>query len=205
MKSLALCLLILCFSTRLPADMGGPIDATPALSPDGNILARITRDRRLYDEKRPWKHPVTVFKYDESKDSYLPRARFEVEGSMPQLMYVSDAGDVVLVYFSGSHALELYTEGGKAKKSWKLTDFLTEAEIEGSAETTSTLQWFWDGSFFNNRLFNFVGPAQGIRFGGSATVLKESDPKVAFEFMLDVSKKTLHRVTYDDTGDAENE
>src|SRR5687767_14300459 len=109
------------------ADIVGPSVATSAISPDGHLIARIVRTGSMADTQM---YEVVYFKFDMSKDRYERQSAFPLPAEhLPQMLFVSDAGDLVLISLSDTHAVRLYSEDGTTHKSWSLNDFLSRSEI----------------------------------------------------------------------------
>jgi hypothetical protein len=191
MSVLILLFLVLCLAPSAQSDFGGPIAATHAMSPNGNLVVRITSPGVLADPPAPVKYEVHYYEFDKSLDGYVHGATFTLAGYLSQMLYVSDAGDLALVSLEKKDAIRIYGKDGKLAKSWSLTDFLTDAEIEGCAQTGATLQWLEEGAFYD-RCFWFKGPSRQIRaLQGSYAVMRGDDAKVEFSASIDISNLTL--------------
>lgn len=184
------CLAILCIATA-QADFAGPVVATKAMSPDGNLLVRITPARQADDDDEQPTYNVAYYKFDVAKEIYSKQSAFVLKDYLGQMMYVSNAGDLVIVSLSEKQAVTLYSSEGKRLKVWDLDDFLTKQEIAGCAQTGSTLQWLDEASFGGRNLY-FRGPSRVIRaMHVSYTVMRGVDEKIAFSGVLDVKERKL--------------
>lgn len=110
------------------------------MSPDGNLLVRITLAKEAQDDDEKPTYDVVYYKFDAAKESYAKHSAFVLKEYPGQMMYLSNAGDLVIVSLSEKEAISLYSPEGKRLRTWDLTDFLTKQEIAGCAETGSTLQ-----------------------------------------------------------------
>jgi hypothetical protein len=179
--SLGLLLLLPLARTARP-DFAGPTSATHALSPNGDVAVRIETLSSDPKGEQPPKHELSYYEFDPSSQSYHRRASFEFQGKLPQLLFVSDHGDVVMVslWHDDKTAIRLYSKNGKLVKSWSVKKIMTKAEAKACALTGSTIQWFDEGSF-GDRTFYFSGPSHMIRgLRPSYTVMRGADEKVFF-------------------------
>jgi len=184
------CSAILLLSTAT-ADFSGPAVATKAMSPDGNLMVRITPAKPGDDEEEKSTYNVVYYKFDAAKEGYSKHSTFVLKDYPGQMMYVSNTGDLVIVSLSEKEAITLYSPEGKRRKVWDLADFLTKQEIAGCAETGSTLQWLDEASFGGRHLY-FRGPSRVIRaMQGSYTVMRGADEKIAYSGVLDVVEQKL--------------
>jgi hypothetical protein len=193
MKPMFVCLLLfpLWLSQAARADFDGPSSARRAMSPDGNLVIRITPGKSP-DARQTPKHRVTYYEYESSGDRYVRRSEFQLGESLSQMLYVSNAGDLVMIFLDDQDAVRLYSKEGKLVKSWSLGDFLSKAEIDACAQTGSTLQWFEEGAF-SGRRFYFSGPSRLVRALQSYTVMRAADAKVSFSGELDVTAVELSK------------
>jgi hypothetical protein len=184
-------LLVPCYTRSAQADFGGPIAATHAMSPNGSLIVRITPPKAVDKSPIAPKHEVHYYEFDKSLDGYVHKTTFTLAGYLGQMLYVSDAGDLVLISLEKKDAIRIYGKDGKLAKSWSLTDFLTDAEIEGCAQTGATLQWLEEGAFYD-RVFWCKGPSRQIRaLLGSYAVMRGEDAKVQFSAAIEISNLTL--------------
>ncbi|MCA9124229.1 MAG: hypothetical protein KDB11_28830 [Planctomycetales bacterium] len=186
-------LLSLLHSQLARADFVGPSVARHALSPNGELLVRIKTPKRDEGSKAPPKHEVSYYEFDATKDSYIQRSSFELTGYLAQMLYVSNAGDLVLVALGEKEAVRLYSKDGKLALSWDLNAFLTKDEVKACAQTGSTLQWFDEGAFYN-RVFYLRGPSRLIRaLSPPYTVMRGADDKVTFSAAIDTENAKLKK------------
>lgn len=173
------------------ADFVGPSHARQALSADGSLIVRIT-DSGLAKGKDGPKFLATYYEYDATSDSYVRRSSIPVQG-LSQMLYVSNAGDLVLISLGEKESIELHSRDGKLKKNWSLGDFLTQGEIDACIKTGSTLQWLQEGVFFE-RKFYFLGPSQQIRaLQPPFSVMRGRNDKVSFSGHIDAAKGTISK------------
>jgi hypothetical protein len=185
------CCSVILFISSATADFAGPASATKAMSPDGNLLVRIMPAKNAQDDDEKPMYNVVYYKFDAAKEGYSKHSEFALKDYPGQMMYVSNAGDLVIISLSEKEAVTLYSPEGKRLKAWDLADFLTKKEIEGCAETGSTLQWLDEASFGGRDLY-FRGPSRVIRaMQGSYTVMRGADEKIAFSGVLDVVERKL--------------
>lgn len=185
---LAVLLLLLAHAVR--ADFGGPIPATRAISPDGNVLVRIKMDESPVIKGVARKNQLSFYEYNLKDDKYVRRSGFELDGR-GQLLLVSNEGDIALISLSELEAIRLYSKAGKLRKTWKLDEFLTPAEIKACAQTGATLQWFEEGGFSEGG-FYFRGPSHMIRaLQAPYTVIRGYDDKVSFSGHIELKTQTL--------------
>ena len=195
MKTSLILLPLLVLSTVYPAqaDFVGPSVARHALSPDGKLLVRIKTAMLDDRSEDPPKHEVAFYEFDATEDSYVRRSEFQMTGALGQMLYVSDAGDLVLVSLSENTAVRLFSKAGKLVKSWNLDEFLTADEIKACAKTGSTLQWLEERVFYD-RVFYLRGPSRVIRaLSPPYTVMRGADEKVAFSAAIDSADATLKK------------
>lgn len=186
-------LFVLMHAQPARADFVGPSVARHALSPDGKLLVRIKTPKRDENSKDPPKHEVSYYEFDATKDSYIRRSSFDLTGYLAQMLYVSNAGDLILVSLGEKQAVRLYTQKGKLAKSWDLNSFLSKDEIQACAQTGSTLQWLEEGTFYD-REFYLRGPSRLIRaLSPPYTVMRGADEKVAFSATIDAENVKLKK------------
>lgn len=172
------------------ADFTGPSHARHAVSPGGNLIVRITSDNEPLKRGRNARHFAAYYNYDEKSDSYVRQTTFEVD-FVSQMLFVSDDGDLVMIYLCEKSAICLYSKEGQLAKVWNLEDFLTKKEIRSCAETGSTLQWFDEGGF-SKRTFHFRGPAQKVRaLQAPFTVMRGANDKVQYSGSIDAATSKL--------------
>lgn len=175
------------------ADFAGPSHAYSATSPDGNLIVRI-KDVKAADKanKKP-SYEVAYYEYDPKFDGYLKRSEFALADYLGHLMYLSDSGDLILVELSEKDAVRLYRRSGELVKKWNLNDFLTRGEVQGCAQTGSTLQWLEEGRF-QGRTFSLRGPSQSIRaVSAPLTVMRGVNGTVRFSASIDCEKAKLRK------------
>lgn len=186
-------LLVLLHMQPALADFVGPSVARHALSPNGQLLVRIKTAKRDERSNEPPKHEVSYYEFDASEDSYIQRSGFKLTGSLGQMLYVSNAGDLVLISLKENEAIRLYSKEGKLANSWDLDDFLAEHEIDACAKTGSTLQWLEEGAF-DDRVFFFRGPSRRVRaLSPPYTVLRGADEAVAFSAAINSENAMLKK------------
>ena len=136
------------------------------------------------------RHAVSPDGFDQSKDSYIRRSGFELTG-LSQLLYVSNAGDLIMISLCEGDCIRLYSKDGKLVKTWKLNEFLSKEEIEACAQTGATLQWLEEGAF-SDRVFHFRGPSRQIRgLTPPYTVMRLPDEKVIFSASIHTATAEL--------------
>lgn len=168
------------------ADFTGPQSEWKAMSPDGNLVVRIS-EKRDYSELS-----ATYYEYDAMNDEYARGKTIPVLGRA-QMLYVSNAGDLIMIALGQEESISLYSKDGKLTRQWSLKDFLTAKEIKACAKTGSTLQWFDEGTFAN-RTFHFRGPSRRIRgLQPSYTVMRGADSKISFFGTVDAKSGTLSK------------
>jgi hypothetical protein len=179
----AFCLLA---TNTVCADFGGARRAFRAISPDGNLVVRIALENSKRAEPAEKKRAVVFYEYVAAEDRFMRRSEFQIdEKELPHLLYVSNSGDVILIILGDEGAVTTYSREGANRKSWALRDFLKESEIEGCAQTGTTLQWFEEGAF-EERTFYFSGPAHHYRAVQIPfTLMRGVDDKVSFSGALD--------------------
>lgn len=186
-------LLVLLHMQPARADFVGPSVARHALSPNGQLLVRIKTAKRDERSKEPPKHEVSYYEFDASEDSYVQRSGFNLTGSLGQMLYVSNAGGLVLISLRENEAVRLYSKEGKLANSWDLDDFLTEDEINACAKTGSTLQWLEEGAF-DDRVLYFRGPSRRVRaLSPPYTVMRGADEAVAFSATINSENAMLKK------------
>ena len=174
------CLTWLGSISTLRADFAGPSRQMAAGSPDGSVVVRVKQIEAAGKLTPKPKCLFTFYEYDSSADVYKSTSSFEAQCSSWQLLFVSNAGDLVLVNLSDREAICLYSKAGKLVKSWDLNRFLTKAEIEACGLTGSTLQWFEDGTFAGD-VFQFCGPSTNIKsLHPPYSVMRSPDKSVSF-------------------------
>ena len=194
---LSIVLTVLIASASARADFVGPSTALFASSPDGRLVVRIRPSS--IDPKTQKATPSAVFfyEYDAKQDSYKFASKFEHSGSLSNLLFVSNAGDLVFVSLGEKDSMRLYAKDGSLRKSWNLADFLKPEEIKGCGQTGATLQWLEEGMFFD-RTFQFRGPSRIIRaLSAPFTIMRAPDEKVYFTGTIDASKAVLTRDSID--------
>jgi len=181
-------IILLCHVQTARSDFYPPTAAQRAMSPDGNLLVRITAPvtSRKFD--------VAYYVFDAASDSYVRRSSFQMTGGPGEMMYVSNAGDLVLISLSEKDAIRLVSPSDGLVRSWDLSRFLSRREIKACARTGSTLQWLEEGAFSNDT-FRFRGPSTVIRAlgGTSYTVMSGAKPSVSFSGSLDAATGELIR------------
>jgi hypothetical protein len=195
MKRIIACLVsaFVLLASPVHGDFAGPIPATRALSPDGNLLVRITPNDAKGDLENLYVYNVTYYAYAAASDSYVKRSSFRLQGYLSEMLYVSNSGDLVLIALDPKEAIRLYSPEGKPVKTWDLSDFLTKKEIKACAQTGSTLQWL-DEASFSDRTLTFRGPSHVIRaLQASYTVMRGANPRVSFSGTLDATTGDLHK------------
>src|SRR5688500_17009604 len=85
----ALFVLLVCPFTTTRADFFGPIAATHATSPDGNLQVRITLVKHAEEQGEKPSYNVVSYKFDAAKDSYARHQSFVLDDYPGQLMYLS--------------------------------------------------------------------------------------------------------------------
>lgn len=189
--SLLATLSVVACNLPLLADFGGSIWTLCAISPDGKALVRISKVETSDDENQLPTYQGLVFSFDDKKEDFVLVRKFPFDSVPPNLLFLSDAGDVVSIRLQEKGALTWYSPQGKLEKAWDLKDFLTESQINGCAETGSTLQWFDEGQFYE-RTFHFNGPSHRIRaMLPPFTVMRGYDEKVTYAGRLDAEKSEL--------------
>lgn len=192
--------LLLAVADGLPArgDMVGPTPATQATSPDGNLLVRIKRvtpNNGNEAEQDAPRFKVSYYAYHEATDTYAVASHFTLTDRLGQMLYVSNAGDLVMITLGRDQAIRLYTRQGQLAKAWDLADFLSKREIRSCAATGSTLQWFNEGLFYD-RKFYVYGPSQWVRaLPASFTLMRGVDPQVTFSATIDAATAELTKRT----------
>jgi hypothetical protein len=172
------------------ADFFGPASATKATSPDGNLIVRISPTKEDDEADKP-SYNVVYYKFDATNDAYSKSSSFVLHDYLGQMMYVSNAGDLVIVSLGEKEAIILYAADGKRVKAWDLSDFLTKEEIDGCTKTGSTLQWLEEATFGGRELY-FHGPSSVIRaMQGSYTVMRGATEGISFSGVLDAAEKKL--------------
>ncbi len=167
------------------ADFGGPSYAESALSKDGQLVLRVKRT--LDESKKRSRYDATQYAYNSETDSYQKKVTYRLEAGGGQKMFLSNAGDLVVVSLSEAGAVDLYSPEGKLVKSWNLDELITKKQIEACAMTGSTLQWFQEGSFYE-RKFYFRGPSQvirGLENSVSYTVMRGANLDIEFTGQID--------------------
>jgi hypothetical protein len=183
-------------------DFAGPTVATRAVSPDSNLVVRIEKQRAA--DLKVVKYKVSYYEYDGDSDSYRHTTSFDLGPPLSQLLFVSDAGDLLFVSLAERDAVRLYSKAGKLVKTWSLGDFLSKEEIDGCAQTGSTLQWFESGGFVANpalgyRAFHLAGPAKTIKaLHPPLTVMRGADPNVSFEATIDMTTTKITKAKRND-------
>lgn len=185
--------LLLCHVQIARSDMVGPRAARSAMSPDGNLLVRITTPEVPAEASASPKCEVAYYQFDPATNSYVRRLNFQLTGHPGAMMYVSNAGDLVLILLGEKRAINLYSPQARQMRSWDLDTFLSRREIKACARTGSTLQWFEEGAF-HDRVFHFRGPSSVIRaLGPSYTVMRGVSRTVSFSGSLDAATGKLSR------------
>jgi hypothetical protein len=175
------------------SDFVGPRAARHAMSPDGNWVVRITTAAVPAESAAPLRHEVAYYRFDRATDRYVRRAGFHLAGCLGAMMYVSNAGDLVLISLGEKRAIRLYSPKAGLMRSWDLDSFLGRREIKACARTGSTLQWFEEGAF-HDRVFHFRGPSSVIRaLGPSYTAMRGVSRTVSFSGSLDAATGKLSR------------
>jgi hypothetical protein len=175
---------VACCARIAHADFAGPTSMTRAISPDGNTVVRLKSDgKREANGLR--RASASRYVFDEATNTFTHRATFEFSDGLPELIYVSDEGNIVMINLGELAALRAFDTEGKAVGTWDLSDFLTKREIKASAQTGSTLQWFETGRFENDR-FLFSGPSSTIKaLVPPFTVMRPAKRSVSFTEVLD--------------------
>jgi hypothetical protein len=188
---LAFSAVVAIFCQTVRADFVGPSVATRAMSPNGDVLARLTIVAKATRESPKTRVKASLYQFDSDNDSYVIESQFEFEGYLPNLLYLSDAGDLALVNLGEGNAVRLYSKEGTLAGDWDLSEFLKPEEIVGCAKTGSTLQWF-DSGKFHQRRFVFEGPAHRI-LGVSPpfTLMRGKDEKISFAGQIDAADGKL--------------
>lgn len=177
-------LLAACCARYAIADFAGPISMTRAISPDGNTLVRLTSDRKRDANGLP-RASASRYVFEETANAFTHRATFEFSDGLPELLYVSDQGNIVMINLGEITALRAFDTEGKVIGTWDLPDFLTKREIKASAQTGSTLQWFETGKFEENK-FIFSGPSSTIKaLVPPFTVMRPAKRSISFTEVLD--------------------
>jgi hypothetical protein len=188
------CLLALMPLKTTLGDYGGPTAARYAISEDGNWVVRIKTSEKKPEADEYPTHEVCYYMFDDASDEYVRQTSFKFTDDLPQMLYVSNDGDLLLITLSESNSIRVFSGTGAAMKSWSLEQFLTKEEIAACAETGSTTQWFEEGSFYD-RVFVFKGPSRRIRCLKSPyTVMRGSDEKVTFAASLDLKSQTIESI-----------
>jgi len=196
MKSSLIFLLVLSYVQLANADFVGTSVARHALSPNGKLLVRIKTAKRHKDLQDPPKHEVSYYEFDATKDSYVRRSNLQLTGYLAQMLYVSNAGDLILISLGEKEAIRFYSREGKLTKSWDLNSFLTNNEIKACAQTGSTLQWLEEGAFYD-RVFYMRGPSRLFRaLGRPHTVMQGADERITFSATINTTnaKLTKHKL-----------
>lgn len=179
-------------------DFAGPATAMFAASPDGNLIVRLTVAENSDAADRPPRTLIHYYRFNPSKNDYVPDKVVECSGAWGQMLYVSNAGDVVAVGLSETGSLQIFSPDGKLVKKVDLKQFLTQNEIDACARTGSTLQWLDEGSFAG-RKFYFSGPSHLIRaIRGSFSVMRGADEKVRFAASIDAATGELTKDAADE-------
>jgi hypothetical protein len=105
----------LLLTQTLTADFAGPSPARNALSPDGQLLVRITTPKRDKDSKDLPKHEVSYYEFDAIKDVYTRSAHFPLTGYLGEMLYVSNAGDLIMISLGEKEAVRLYSKEGQLR------------------------------------------------------------------------------------------
>lgn len=180
------------------ADFAGPSTMTRALSPNGELLVRATLVAKGTREAPLPSYDIAFYRFDAAKDAYSLDHRFQLKTVLGQFVFVSNAGDLLMVNLSDAGSMDLYTNDGASAGSWDLKDFLTAEEIEGCAQTGSTLQWFEEGRFYE-RQFGFRGPSDTIRaVSPPYTLMRERKDDVYFSGRIDADSGKLEMYSKDD-------
>jgi hypothetical protein len=166
------------------ADIGGlPPEPATAVSADGCTVVRVENGT------------VKVFSLDSQREKYSVGSSFKIDRlpASSELLFVSNHGEyVVIAYIGGKDAIRVYRRG-KLLKTWMLSDFLTQREIDACAETGSTLQWFERG-VIDEAVFFFEGPSTNIKgLRPSFTVMRGMEEGMSFSFRLDLKSMVLER------------
>jgi hypothetical protein len=186
-------LLLAVFVPVASADFGGSIRATRALSPDGNVIVRVTLAKPAAKGEPASQNEVIYYHFDETSNTYVKRSQFNLSAYHAQMLYVSNAGDLLLISLGTKDAIRLLAKDGKLVKTWSLGDFLSPAEIKACAETGSTLQWLEEGAFYE-RQFYFRGPSRTVRaVSPPYTVMRGVDEKVTFSGTINAKDATLSK------------
>lgn len=173
------------------ADFGGPVSADNAASPDGNLVVRIVSDSQEDSAKEVESHLVRYYQFDSAKDAFVRQSEFRLREWPGELLFLSNAGDLVMISLGEKDAIRLYARNGNLVKTWSLNELLTPAEIEACAQTGSTLQWVDEGAF-QGRSFYFTGPSHRIRaLQPPFTIMRGTDSKVRFSGSLNAENGTL--------------
>jgi hypothetical protein len=198
---LATCAICVGIAASAHGDMYPPPFATHAISPDGSKVVRVTLGKWKNYGKRDPKDKVTVYSYNAKTDSYASTAKFDFGELYPsEWLFVSDSGRYLIAinigHWLGEDALgiRVYSGDGRLLKKWKLSDFLSEKEIEACTTTGSTTQWFEDGEL-TKETFTFCGPAGTIKsWGSSSTVIGGKQEYVPYSFKIDLRKLELKKL-----------
>lgn len=171
------------------ADLSGPLEARAAISPDGNIVVRVTSSDPVDIGSEPV-HRVTFYEFDPDEDRFAKSREFDLEGPPGQMMYVSDSRDLLLAHLALEPAIVLYSPDGKLEREWHLGELCTQGQIRGCAATGSTIQWLDEGAFVG-RQFHYRGPSQSIRgLVPPFTVVREAKRRIRFAGFVDAAEPT---------------
>ena len=121
----------------------------------------------------------------------MRQSDFTLTGKLGQMLYVSNAGDLILISLGEKDTIRLYSRAGTLAKSWDLKEILSKDEIQSCAKTGATLQWIDEGSF-HDRTFYCHGPSRLIRaLKPPYTVLRGANVKVTFSATLNAENARL--------------
>lgn len=179
-------------------DFIGPEVAVRAMSPDGQLVVRITKGTKDPSGTERAKHGVSFYEFDSAANAYVFRSSFTTD-SLSQLLYVSNSGELAMISLKEEESLRLHKRDGTLLKSWNLRNFLSAAEITACAKTGSTIQWLEEASFVGKR-FYIRGPSRVIRaLKPPYTVMRGVAEDVEFFASIDVdTAKLTKRAAEDD-------
>lgn len=178
-----------CIANTGFSDLNGPSLAQHALSPDGKVIVRV--ERLSGDNGSPPQYEASYYQFHAAENSYRRTCSFVIRNYSAQLLFVSNAGDLLTVMLSERDAITLYSPEGNVVKSWNLSDFLSNSQIAACAETGSTVQWFDEGAF-HDREFSCIGPSRRVRaVQPPFTIMRGVNGEVSFTISIDVVTRAI--------------
>lgn len=179
------CACVLLLSQVCHADFFPAVPMLRAMAPSGELIVRIKQSPAGANSA------VSLYRYNPEEDRYVRESGFELNGSLPHQLFVSDSGDIVLASYGEVGAIRLYSKEGELHETWDLQDFLSKSEVKACAETATSVQWFDDGEFVA-RKFYFHGPSSTIRgMPASFTVRRGANLRISFSGVIDAETGEL--------------